>query len=84
MLGTSKIPNKTGQFNLGETPGEGLPGEIPNFSGDSTGYRETRRIEYGISSIGPLGKITNFIGDITDINIRKQSFYSLLPFQYPE
>jgi hypothetical protein len=73
MLGTSKIPKKSGQFSLGENHGEGLPGENPNSSGDSTGYREIRRIEYGISSIGPLGKITRIIGDITDINIRKYS-----------
>jgi hypothetical protein len=71
MLGTSKIPKKSGQFILGENDGEGLSGENPNFTGDSTGYREIRRIEYGISSIGPLGNITIFIGDITDINIWK-------------
>jgi hypothetical protein len=71
MLGTSKTPKKSGQFSLGENPGEGLPGENPNSSGDSTGYRGIRRVAYRVSSIGPLGKITIFIGDITDINIRK-------------
>ena len=67
-------------FCLEENPGEGLSGENPNSSGDSTGYPETRRIEYGISSIGQLRIITSILGNFTDINIRKNS--SILPFRY--
>ena len=75
-----KTPKKSRQFRLVENPGEGLPGENPNFSGDSTGIRETQWIEYGFSSIGQLGKITSIVGNITGINIRKYS--SIFLFRY--
>jgi len=75
-----KTTKKSRQFRLDENPGEGLPGENPNSSGDSTVIRETRWIEYGISSIGQLGKITSIVGNITGLNIRKYS--SILLFRY--
>ncbi|MDH3383808.1 MAG: hypothetical protein OEM42_07095, partial [Deltaproteobacteria bacterium] len=75
-----KYPKKSRKFRLVENPGDGLPGENPNSSGDSTGYRETRRIEYGILSIGQFRKITTIVGNITDYNSRKYS--SILLFRY--
>ena len=75
-----KTLKKSRQFRLDENLGEGLPGENPNSSGDYTGIRETRWIEYGISSIGQPGKITSIVGNITGINFRKYS--SILLFRY--
>jgi len=75
-----KTPKESRQFCLVKNPGEGLPGENPNSSGNSTGIRETRWIEYAVSSIGQLGKITSIVGNITGINSRKYS--SILLFQH--